>query len=202
MRTVMQKPILTDKGQETGMYCSLFWSGLDTSASLGYACCRDCSIDTAYDTRKGKLTLWDYATVGVTTIMWISIECHLMSAYFSSMAIFNSLTPPHTPSYAQLASAPAQCSGAIPLMQHFSPPSAAWFSSLEYLTSCLPSTAQHRHLQKCSANGDLSSWIQKWGLPLSSGSAIQDSYFSAAAKHITPYQQVLQEAHHQGVTLG
>lgn len=157
MRTVMQKPILTDKGQETGMYCSLFWSGLDTSASLGYACCRDCSIDTAYDTRKGKLTLWDYATVGVTTIMWISIECHLMSAYFSSMAIFNSLTPPHTPSYAQLASAPAQCSGAIPLMQHFSPPSAAWFSSLEYLTSCLPSTAQHRHLQKCSANGDLSS---------------------------------------------
>lgn len=171
-------------------------------SSLGYACCRDCSLETAYDTRKGKLTLWDYATVGVTILMWISTDCHLMIVYFSSMARLNRfwLLPTLPP---LCAACFHSCSkGAIPLLQHFSSPSAVWFSSLEYPTSYLPSTAEHGYLQNCSANGDLSSWIQKWGLPLFSGRMTQDPYFSAWTKPTTPCQQVLQEAHHQGVTLG
>lgn len=87
---------------------------------------------------------------------WVQFDEHLFQQYRQLQQL---RTPPHAPSCAQLASAPAPCSGAILLLQRFLSLSATWFSSLERPASCLPSTAEHGYLQEHLTNGDLSYWF-------------------------------------------
>lgn len=155
---------------------------------------------------KDKLTLWDWAIVGVTALVWSSTKQQLMSADFSS-TIKATTTFDSSPRSHLCTAYFCSCTHALePLL----------FCSILHLRLLLGSL--HQSALQAASEAQLStatykstwqtetrvsgSCIQKWGLPLYSSSVTQDSYSSAWAKPTMPYQKVLQEEHHQGVTLG
>lgn len=105
---------------------------------------------------KDKLTLWDWAIVGVSALVWSSTKHQLMSADFSSTikATTASDSSPRSHLCTAYFCSCIHALGAIPLLQHSSPQAATWSSSPECSASCLPSTAEPSYLQKHLANGD------------------------------------------------